>query len=97
MPQIQRYRHKPTEIVAVQWTGDNFEQVAFLVGSKTAFLNRATGLVVLTEHGPVDVEVGEHVVKGINDSYPITAKTLDDSYDLVPNDEVEGQLTLPGM
>jgi len=94
---IRRYRHRPTEILAVRWMGDNFEDVSNL--SHRIYWNvDHERLYVETPHGNLPVSHGQWVAKrNDEDVYPMTDAAMDEGYEPAVPAEVEGQLPLPGL
>ncbi len=91
-----RFRKRPVEVEAVQWTGDNADEVKAFVGlrdnGESRFLlpSEITGVwedahVYDELHDTwVTVYVGQWVVKGVRgEFYPIDQTVLDETYEPV--------------
>lgn len=83
---IGKYRKKPVEIDAVQWTGNNlFEIVSFINSKKPDItsliasdrwdeyikLVQRNGLKITTLEGDMSADIGDYIIKGImGEFYP---------------------------
>ncbi|HVH52915.1 MAG TPA: hypothetical protein VNA32_02140 [Actinomycetota bacterium] len=67
------YRRKPSRIKAIQWTGDNLDELRMFAGD--AILESGVGIAVRSANGPVPIEEGSWVATrlpiGAADFYPI--------------------------
>ena len=83
---IKTYRRRPTDIEAVQWTGENAAEIADWVGTgpgrngpiskfddSMVFPGGKARLFVDANDGWRDIEVGEWVAKDVKGFYPIKA------------------------
>lgn len=80
---IKRYRKKPVEIEAVQWTGDNLPIiVAFMqkvpqcdltMGNEKVFIN--------TLEGTMTASIGDYIIKGVKgEFYPCKPDIFEQIY-----------------
>ena len=92
---VAKYRKKPIEIEAIQWTGKNTDLVAgwirggggsVLVGGINERAQRV--MLIRTLEGPLSVTVGDYVIQGIaQEFYPCKPKIFAATYDTI---EAEG-------
>lgn len=80
-----KFKRKPAEIEAVQWTGKNKEEI--LSFCKTAHFDADTvgsgALVLKTEKVYETVEVGDYVIKGVDGTfYACNPETFALSYEV---------------
>lgn len=82
MPE-SRFRKRPVEVAAIQWTGENLDEVRAFLGD--AWIGQyANGAVTLpTLHGPVPAEVGAWVLRGPRDFWPVESETFAETYEPV--------------
>ena len=75
-----RYRKKPVEIEAVQYTGDNFQDLAEFVGKDLVVgLN---GMYIRTLEGDMLVSIGDYVIRGVNgEFYPCKPDIFEKTYE----------------
>jgi len=106
---VTRYRKKPVEITAVQWTGDNETAVQAFTGRSNFYAlddderalgddPEATATVYDKLHSTwVLVYTGQHIIRGVRgEFYPIAPDVLADTYDeLGPAGPVTPERTQP--
>ncbi len=79
---LTRYRKKPVVIEAVQWFGDNANEI-------TAFLGGAAwwttiGPVITTLEGDLHASVGDYIIKGVKgEFYPCKPDIFEATYERV--------------
>lgn len=89
------YRKKPVVIEAVQWTGDNTDEIIqFCNSGKDAKLVNNDyiddGLLIFTLEGDMFARVGDYIIKGVNgEYYPCKPDIFKKTYDKVENVEDE--------
>lgn len=87
-----RFRKKPVEIEAIQWTGDNLREVIGFTGrheSATDWswdhfeaLVAKKGLKIFTLEGPLRASVGDYIIKGVVDEvYPCKPDIFWETYE----------------
>ena len=83
---IKKYVKKPIEVEAVQWTGDNtdeiekFTNIACLLRERTV----ATKLRIVTLEGRMDANLCDYIIKGVNDEfYPCKPDIFEKTYEEV--------------
>ena len=86
---MHKYRKKPVEIEAIQWTGDNRDEIwefcplsYFNTDLETGMLS----LMVQTLEGSMQASIGDYIIKGIKgEFYPCKPDIFDMTYDKVTN------------
>lgn len=78
------YRKKPVTIQAVQWTGNNYEEISAFMGRTPEVANNLA-LVVPTTEGDLYATKYDWIVKGIKgEFYPCKPDVFDATYESVP-------------
>lgn len=88
---VQRYRKKPIEVEAVQYTGGNNREIEGFVGDQCLYFARAiTGeeqnpqLHIRTLEGDMHVSKGDWIIKGVKgEFYPCKPDIFDQTYEPV--------------
>lgn len=87
---IHRYRKKPVEIVAIQWTGGNLDECqAFLGESFGGYMaERHPGgkaeITVLTLEGQHIASRGDYLIRGVKgEHYPCKPDIFEQTYDML--------------
>ena len=80
---INKYRKKPVVIEAVQWTGDNKDEIRdFIDRAMYTFKNGA--LLILTLEGDHKANIGDFIIKGVNgEFYPCKPEIFEKTYEIV--------------
>lgn len=80
---MKKYRKKPVIIEAVQFTGNNVDEI--LEFAKDSFNNPSTSEIVIpTLEGNMMVSIGDYVIKGVNgEFYPCKPDIFDKTYEEV--------------
>ena len=80
---MPKYRKKPVEIEAVQWTGTNgMEVAAFLDGQP--WKDRPEGIVITTLEGAMTASPGDWIIRGVKgEFYPCKPDIFDATYEPV--------------
>ena len=95
-----RYRKKPVEIEAVQWTGENRQEIfEFLAGPRPAttetyesncYIDHSRvegGLVIITLEGEHVASIGDYIIRGVQgEYYPCKPDIFQQTYDVVNGD-----------
>lgn len=90
-----RYRTKPVEIEAIQWTGLNFEEIRQFVGESLEYniLNTAWKvgkcgphiyIMIHTLEGDMHVSEGDYIIKGLRgEFYPCKPDVFKKKYEVI--------------
>jgi len=83
------FRKRPVLVEAVQWTGDNLDEVLALGLTVTPAHNRT--IEIRTLEGTMTAIPGDYIIKGIEgEFYPCKPTIFDESYELV-TEEPDGE------
>lgn len=67
---MRKYKKKPVEIEALQWSGDNVvEIVEFCSACYHYYRDNTPVLMIETLEGPMRASVGDYVIKGIKGEF----------------------------
>ena len=78
------YRKKPVVIEAIQWTGDNSEQIINFLGDALRGPMRNGAIEIYTLEGIISVSVGSYVIKGVRgEFYPCRGDIFEETYEAV--------------
>lgn len=76
---IMRVRKKPVEVEAVQWTGENLEEIREFCGDKLQFV--FSSIYINTLEGSHRVSLGDYVIKGVKgEFYPCKPDIFETTY-----------------
>lgn len=76
-----KFRKKPVVIDAVQWTGENRDEIFQFVG-RDAVWGDATGMVIKTLEGQHIASEGDWIIKGVHgEYYPCKPDIFDKTYE----------------
>ena len=79
-----KYRKKPVVIDAIQWSGDNIEDIASFMNWRMFEHDKLNGLVILTLEGRHSASVGDFIIKGVaGEFYPCKPEIFNATYDAV--------------
>ncbi|MDR1946424.1 MAG: PGDYG domain-containing protein [Desulfovibrio sp.] len=83
---VRTYRKKPVEVEAVQWTGENIDEISAFCGA--SFLGaqggqgRGTTLSIGTLEGPHIASTGDFIIKGVTgEFYPCKPDIFNATYE----------------
>ena len=65
---IKRYKTKPCEIEAIQWTGRNDKQILDFV-KNTHYISFDGDLFLITLEGEMKATVGDYIIKGLRGEF----------------------------
>jgi len=75
-----KYRKKPVEVEAVQYTGDNFQDLAEFVGKDLVV--GVSGIYIRTLEGDMLISIGDYVIRGVNgEFYPCKPDIFEKTYE----------------
>lgn len=86
---IKKYRKKPVEIVAIQYIGNNIEEIEDFVGNQLLRYNNTQeednySLGIPTLEGIMKASVGDYIIKGVaGEAYPCKPEIFRVTYDEV--------------
>jgi hypothetical protein len=79
------YNSKPKQIVAMQWTGKNFDKIKNYFSSDKIDLT-ADGLSIETLEGTMSASINDYIIKGIKgEFYPCKPDIFERSYEIANN------------
>jgi len=84
-----KYRKKPVVIEAIQWNGENKDEIQNFCGDVVKFkmYDRVSGpphLVVKTLEGHMDASIGDYIIRGVQgEFYPCKPDIFELTYEAV--------------
>lgn len=82
-----RYVKRPVEVEAIEWTGENFEEIKEFCKPRLAFINSGpynTDLIIETLEGDHHAQIGDFIIKGIKgECYPCKPDIFAATYEAV--------------
>lgn len=87
---IREYIKLPVTVQAIQWTGDNCDEVMEFCGDWALFITceGSKQLQIITLEGVMMASVGDYIVKGVDDEYyPCKPHIFDLTYKLKEENE----------
>ena len=80
---MSKFRKKPVVIDAIQWTGDNREEIDEFMGESRRKIP-GNGLQIYTLEGIMDASVGDYIIKGVKgEFYPCKPDIFEMTYEPV--------------
>lgn len=89
---VKRYRKKPVEVTAVQWNGDNYQEIVDFFGSSNSWrvsqnVSKKT-LNIHTLEGTMIATSGDYIICGVHgEFYPCKPDIFSKTYALVEDRE----------
>ncbi len=84
---MKRYIKKPIVIEAVQYNGNNVQEILNFCGG-TAVVGMLSEITIKTLEGPLHVSDGDFIIKGVEgEFYPCKPDIFEKTYDVVENAE----------
>ena len=81
-----KYRKKPVIVDAVQWNGENLNEVKELGGSREFRVGPKKSLFIHTMEGIMEGSVGDFIIRGVKgELYPCKPDIFDATYELYPS------------
>lgn len=81
---IGKYVKRPVVIEAVQWTGDNADEVKKFVGIDAEYLEDKNAIVIHTLEGHMVANVKDFIIKGVKgEFYPCQYDIFCETYEAV--------------
>jgi hypothetical protein len=83
-----KFRKKPVVIEAVQWTGDNYDDMENFISCEFGYQARADGngtdIVIKTLEGYMNGSPNDYVIKGVHgEFYPCKPDIFEATYEIV--------------
>jgi len=81
---MAKYRKKPVVIDAVEWTGDNINEICDFMKWRHVSHDERDGLVIHTLEGNHNANIGDMIIKGVHgEFYPCKPDIFKLTYDEV--------------
>jgi len=84
---MSKYRKKPVIIDAIQWNGNNFNDICGMMNdeSRRISINRGTPEITIgTLEGNMKAKIGDWIIKGVNgEMYPCKDDIFQKTYEVV--------------
>ena len=82
---MKKYRKKPVVIEAIQYNGDNYNEISNFTGNKSLLgLKQSNEIIISTLEGNMIVSIGDYIIKGIKgEFYPCKPDIFEQTYELV--------------
>lgn len=64
-----KYMKKPVVIEALQWTGDNIDELAEFMGELFLVVGQDEKIRIHTLEGPIWANLGDYIIRGVQDEY----------------------------
>lgn len=82
-----KYRKKPVEIEAIQWTGDNDAEIDKFITVPHEIFPIQNKIIIPTLEGNMEAIEFDYIIKGVNgEFYPCKPDIFDKTYEVVQND-----------
>lgn len=79
---MAKYRKKPVVIEAVQWTGENVEEIEAFIGG--GFSMTSSGLFIVTLEGEMFASLDDWIIRGVKgEFYPCKPDIFEATYEPV--------------
>lgn len=80
---IKQYRKKPIIIEAIQWTGDNTDEVKNFIGTNFRYVT-INSMIIKTLEGEIEASKDDYIIKGVHgEFYPCKPDIFMITYDEV--------------
>ncbi|MCP3683986.1 MAG: hypothetical protein GY861_14995 [bacterium] len=70
---MKKYRKKPVIIEAIQWTGENIEEIRGITSGKSCEMHASSGgvvnIIIPTLEGDMIASPGDFIIRGIKGEY----------------------------
>jgi hypothetical protein len=81
-----KFRKKPAIVEAVQWMGNNCEEMAKFMGRES--ITDGADLVIYTLEGNMRANVGDWIIRGVSgELYPCKSDIFQQTYELVEEED----------
>lgn len=79
-----KYRKKPVVIDAIQWRGDNEEEVKVFLGKDCRYISNTKEVAICTLEGQLMATVADYIIRGVKgEHYPCKPDIFEATYDKV--------------
>ena len=81
---VKKYRTKPCEIEAIQWTGENLDNVMSYVGDNLIIemYGKYINLYIHTLEGIMKADINDYIIKGLRgEFYPCKPDVFEKKYE----------------
>lgn len=80
---VARYRRRPAIVEAIQWMGNNLEEVECFMRGKCLYVQKNGNLFIDTRTGEERVYLTNYITKNVADDYSVCdAQTFNERYEL---------------
>lgn len=80
---VKKYIKKPVTIEAIQYTGDNADDIKKFITNHCILLNNGK-IIIDTLEGNIYASIGDYIIKGIaGEFYPCKPDIFNKTYDLI--------------
>ncbi len=84
---VKTYRKKPLEVEAIQWVGNNYEDIIKFMKKHVIEDLRDSSLIIPTLEGDMKASIDDFIIKGIKgEFYPCKPDIFWETYDGVDDD-----------
>lgn len=78
---IRAYRKKPVTVHAIQWTGDNYDEVKEFVGDSMETFHFKDTIGIRTLEGTMAAYAGSYIIRGVQgEFYPCRSDIFEETY-----------------
>ena len=79
-----QYIKKPIPIEAIQWTGNNFDEIHDFVTNKPIFITGSNEIIISTLEGDMRAPEGSWIIRGpMGEYYPCRREVFEETYEPV--------------
>jgi hypothetical protein len=79
---MAKFRKKPVVVEAIQWTGDNAEEILAFCDDGQCAQWKSGEMAILTLEGEMHATVGDWIVRGVsNEYYPVKPDIFEATYE----------------
>ena len=79
-----KYRKKPVVIDAIQFTGENHNEIADFIGKAGCRAHNTGSITISTLEGTMNASKGDFIIKGVNgEFYPCKPDIFEKTYEAV--------------
>ena len=83
---MAKFRKKPVVIEAMQWNGDNSQEIAAFM-NKTILSDWIDDILIITLEGTMKASLGDWIIRGVNgELYPCKPDIFEKTYESVDSE-----------